>query len=243
MNHGDQGKSKLNRTSIVLIFTFWLSLMGLACTKKTSSGDVRTSGFVAHYTVVGDPGDLDVSCQAYFTLESDGSNYLNLSDGDTVTCNGEAMSKTGDIYFATPTYAVGGTYTIILTRTGESPYEATVTMPTAPASPSPSGINATKGQPLTATWTASGTLGDEVVVVLDNNHTGSDTVYSTATDTSPEAGSVTFGTSETEASNHAAGTWGSDLKFTRRRPGTMPTGLAGSIIATNFSATTLNLID
>ena len=221
--------------SALLILAF--SILGCS-TKKSDSSNLRTTGINAHFEIIAIGGN--VTCRAQFNIEGDRSNIVELSGGDTVTCNGTTMGKSGNYYTSTLSYTPGGTYTVVFTRSGENPYSSTVVLPEAPVISAPTqGSNNTKGQTLNVTWTPSSTATDYADVTLYSaNH-----VSSTINDTAPESGAVSFGTNQTNSNPVSAGTWSTETSVIRYREGSMATGLLGSIIASNKTITTMNLVD
>jgi hypothetical protein len=214
-------------------------LLLFACaSKKSDSSNIKTTGINANFQIVG--VNNTVSCRVIFNLEGDSSNIVDLSAGDSVTCNGTTMSKSGNYYVASQTYTTGGTYTLVFTRSGETPYTSTVVLPEAPVITAPAqGATSTKGQALNVTWTPSSNTTDSAAITL---YTSGHFSYS-VTATAPESGSVTFGSSQTNTSPPETGGWTAEVWAVRTRQGTMASGLIGTIEATNKTVTTINLAD
>lgn len=226
-----------------------MSLLIISCA-KTKSDNIKTSGFYANYSVTGSQANTAlVSCSASFQVESGGT-YIDLSSGDSVTCNGQSMSRSelaGIVtYSASVAYQVGGTYEIVLTRTGESPYSSTVTLPEAVTGISPTSGSYSKGAQINYSWTPSSTSSDEMIIQFNRVTSASpspcprsDSNY----DTSPEDGSGAFGTNQTALpSDGIAGACSMQIKWIRARNGTMSSGLNGKIKAyqSNEANITLN---
>lgn len=220
----------------------------LTSCSKTDSGNVKTSGFYASYSVSGN-NQNSVNCSATFQVGGPTGTYLNLNDGDTVTCNGNSMSRSelaGMVsYSASVPYVAGGTYTITLTRSNESPYQSSVVLPEPIAGHSPSAaFSIQKGAALTPTWTASSSAFDSMRISLSYSGAGSSFSEShSELDTSPEDGSVGFGSADTSRSPASVGTWTGTLTYQRYRYGTVATGLDGIISASQSVSVGVSLTD
>lgn len=212
----------------------------LAGCAKTESENIKTSGFFAGYTVsVSSATPTTASCSASFTVE-EGGTYIDLSDSDTVTCNGETMVKTvlGNIVSYSKSFSTvtpGATFTIVLTRSGESPYSASVTLPQAVVVTAPSSsFSQAKGAALDFSWTVSSDVGDAMYVTTERVTSGDTKCPYAASylDSAPEAGSGTFGSSEMALpTDGTTGACSMNVNFERSRTGTMPSGLNGRIRA------------
>lgn len=225
-----------------------LSLVGLllvSCS-KTESDNVKTSGFYVTYSVQGN-NQNSVSCTATFQVGGSTGTYLDLSSGDTITCNGNSMSRSEFLgmitYTATVPYSVGGTYTLVLSRTGESAYSSSVVLPEAIAGMNPSSATSyTKGTGLSAAWTPSSNAADGMNVYLRYTAAGTGYYYS-QNDTSPENGVVGFSSAETQLQPPVAGTWSGSIEYSRTRAGTMATELSGTITAYQEVTVSISLVD
>jgi hypothetical protein len=223
------------------------ALIGIGCA-KTESENIKTSGFYANYNInVSSATPTTLSCEAYFTVEANGT-YIDLSDSDTVTCNGQAMSKSviGNIvtYSTNLTATVGGTYTIVLTRSGESPYSATVTLPEAVAGTTPADGSNThaKGSQLNYTWTPSSNSADTMYMSTSRTTNGDLKCPDAAlqTESSPEDGAGSFSASQMALpTGGTAGACSMGLTWRRTRTGTMPSGLNGYFRANQTKSITI----
>jgi len=220
----------------------------LAGCSKTDSGNVKTSGFYASYSVSGN-NQNSVNCSATFQVGGSTGTYLNLNAGDSVTCNGNSMSRSelaGMIsYSASVPFVSGGTYTITLSRTSETPYQSSVVLPEPITGYSPSAaFSIQKGAALTPTWNPSSSAFDSMRISLSYNGSGSSFSEShSEIDTSPEDGSVGFGSGDTSRSPASFGTWTGTLTYQRYRYGTVATGLDGIISASQSVSVGVSLTD
>lgn len=216
-----------------------LSIFATSCA-KTSSDNVKTSGFYGSYSIRGN-NQNSVNCSVQFQVGGPTGTYLDLSGSDSVTCNGNNMSRSellGVItYSATVPYTVGGTYTVVLTRSGEAPYTSTAVLPEAITGMNPGTTTSyRKGASISPSWTASANAADAMGVTL--SYSAGSTSYSHyLNDTAPENGSVGFNGSQTQVNPPVAGTWSGTIEYSRRRAGTMDPALSGVITASqNFTA-------
>ena len=227
-------------TSVAVVFAVGCS--------KTNSDNVKTSGFYVTYTVTGNNVGT-ATCTARLQVGGSTGTFLELNGGDSITCDGQSMSRSefaGIItYSANVTYAVGKIYTVILNRSGEGSYSSTVDMPPVIAGYTPSTTNSyQKGTIINPTWTPSASGLDTMYVDLSYNYgSGSRTVLHT--DTAPENGSgVSFGATDTQVTPAGApGTWTGTLRYTRSRSGQLSTSLSGAISASQEVSVAVNLTD
>lgn len=220
----------------ILLNMILITGLGVGCA-KTDSSNIKTSGFYADYTVKTSATNPSVAtCSASFRVEAGGT-YIDLSSGDTVTCNGQSMSRSelfGIVtYTATLAATVGSTYTVVLTRSGEAPYSASVTLPEAVSPTSPaSGASGTKGNVLSFSWATSSSSID-TMTVSSSSVTSGDTKCPVAAyfqDSAPENGVGSFSASEMSLpATGSAGACSMNITWQRRRAGSMPSGLKGDI--------------
>lgn len=206
---------------------------------KTDSDNIKTSGFYADYQVRTQASNSSIAvCSASFRVEAGGT-FIDLSSGDFVTCNGQSMSRSEVLgmvtYTANVAATVGGTYALVLTRAGESPYTANVTLPSAVVPTSPAnGTSSSKGSALNFSWTPSANSSD-AMLVSTVKVTGGDTKCPETSyfdDTAPENGVGSFSASQMSLGvNGTAGACAMKVVWERRRTGVMPTGLNGVINA------------
>lgn len=204
---------------------------------KTDSSNIKTSGFYADYAVKTLATSPSVAtCTATFRVEAGGT-YIDLSSGDTVTCNGQSMARSelfGIVtYSANLTATVGATYTIVLTRSGEVPYSASVTLPEAVSPTSPANnASGAKGSVLNFSWTTSSSSTDAMTVSASSVTSGDNKCPTMAyfQDSAPENGVGSFSASEMSLpATGIAGACSMNITWQRRRPGIMPSGLKGDI--------------
>lgn len=232
-----------------LITTALISLLGMGCA-NTESDNVKTAGFYADYNVLTQATNPTVAvCSATFRVEAGGT-FINLSSGDSVTCNGQAMSRSeifGMVSYTVNLPAtVGGVYTVVLTRAGESPYSASVTLPNPVSITSPANNFATtKGAPLNFSWTTNGAAEDSMrVSTVNANATADRTCPFSASyyDSSPENGTGSFNASEMSLQQDGvAGVCSMKVTFDRTRYGAMSSRLKGQINSTQQASVTITL--
>jgi hypothetical protein len=220
----------------------------LSCA-KTDSSNVKTAAFYAEYAIKSSTANSSSAvCSASFRVESGGT-FLDLNNGDRVTCNGLAMTRTellGIVNYSVSLPAtVGGTYTFILTRSGEAPYTATVTLPeiVVPTAPSVGSVFL-KGNVLSVSWTPSENATDSMILSTSKVTSGDSKCPDIAAfdDSAPESGVGSFTSSQMSLPvNGASGACGMDIIFQRRRAGTMPSGLKGSIFGIQESSVGITL--
>jgi hypothetical protein len=212
---------------------------------KTNSDNIKTSGFYAEYTVAVDATTNTVAkCSASFRVEAGGT-FIDLSANDTVTCNGQSMARSeiaGIVTYSTNlTATVGGIYTVVLTRSGESPYSASVTLPAAVVTSAPANNGSfSKGAPLSLAWTISSNAADAIVVTTSRVTTDSTKCPNNAlyANPAPEAGIGSFTAMDMAlpTATGTAGTCNMNVNWQRQRLGTMPSGLNGSIYGIQSSS-------
>ena len=225
-------------------------LLLLSCS-RTTSDNVKTSGFYATIRVAGSSTNTaTVSCSAQFQVGGSTGTYLDLTGGDTVTCNGNSMTKTefaGIVtYSASVTYSVGSTYTVTLTRSGESPYTSSVTLPEAVTVLSPANASSfQKGTQRNYSWTPSSNASDYMRITLDyvTSSTPEPCPYGSNDDSAPENGSGAFSTTQTIRSPNVAGTCSGKITFSRYRDGTLASGLTGTVMAVQTTTITQTITD
>ncbi len=231
--------SKPLKQSWMLLSICVVSISLLSACSTTESDNVATKGIYATIEVAGNNAN-SVNCEVQLQVGGPTGTYLDLSAGDSLTCNGNTMARNEFLgivtYTATLTYAVGATYTIEFVRAGEGTYTSTAVLPGAISGASvQEGNSIAKGQPLTALWTASTSTEDSMYVTLSYSYLNGSTTSSQShglNDTSPENGSMGFSAAQTQVTPPVAGNFDATLTLKRSRGGTMATGLDGSIRAT-----------
>jgi hypothetical protein len=222
------------KTNILLLISALFLFVGCA---KTNSDNVKTSGIYATYRVVGN-NQNSATCTVQFQVGGATGTFLNLSSGDTVTCDGQSMVRSeiaGIItYSASVAYQAGKAYNVDFSRPNEGTYTSTVVLPSEI-----NGISVAqnssfqKGTAITPTWTASGNFLESMLVELNYCTTANSNCYRyQKNDTAPEAGSgIGFSSNETQVTPNVAGTWNGSLTFRRYLNGSMDASLSGSIQA------------
>lgn len=207
--------------------------MSLAACSKTGSSNVKTKGISVSYTVEGNNQNSAI-CRAQFQVGGSTGTYLELEDGDSVTCQGLPMSKSefaGIITYTTAVnYSPNGTYTVTFKRSDEPAYIATVTLPPPVTGMNPSAFTSyQKAQPLAVSWTPSSYGGDEMWVQLSYSTINNGSHHIWERGGQPELGSAGFTAYDTTTNPPEAGTFSGSIKFQRERSGTIPSPLSGSI--------------
>lgn len=237
------------RMKVIFLGTV-IVLLNSGCSIQ-QSGNIRTSGIRATYTITGDSRS-GATASAQFTEKDTGVGitYIQLSDGDEVTVNGMAMDEAHPFeisYESDVPLQVGGSYTFTFTRPGESPYVATVTLPDLVTITSPAdGSTLNRGQAITMTWPVGANPSETMIAAMTTN---GDTVGGYFTQTLlPDLGTATIGASYTTTA--PSGTHApsgptpptiADLSVKRERAGTMPSGLSGSISAVQKAEASVGL--
>lgn len=233
----------MNLSKIVLCFLF---LISLGCA-KTDSDNVKTSGFYVTYKITGN-NQNSATCNSSFQVGGVTGTYLDLSTGDSITCDGQAMSRSdfaGIVtYSANVAYQAGKTYNFVLTRANEGTYTSSAVLPSTIGGYSPSGNpSIQKGSPINLLWTASNDAFDTMDIVLRYS-AGSSSYSFYRSDTFPEVGAgLGFGSSETQVSPAVAGNWLGSITFSRRRTGNMDVLLSGTVEAAQEFKVDLTLTD
>lgn len=219
--------------------------MAAACS-KTNSSNVKTSGIYVTYTIEGNNQNSAV-CRAQFQVGGSTGTFLDLDNGDTVTCQGQSMSRSefaGIVtYYAAVTYNPGGTYVVNFSRTGEPLYTASVAMPLPIAGMSPASFRTyQKNQAFTISWTPSLSGADSLTAWLSFD-TSNSSYSSTKSGGQPEIGTVGFAAQDTVASPPTAGTYDGKIEYDRSRGGVIPSPLSGSIRAHQIFTVPIQLVD
>lgn len=209
--------------------------LGLVACSKTPSSNVKTSGIHGSFSVVANQQG-GVTCKAEFQVGGGTGTFLELDDGDTVTCQGQVMARSefaGIVTYSVPLQPIpGGQYSVVFTRPNESPYRATVTLPEPIAGLNPTAMSSfQKGRPFQVNWTPSSNPADQMQVTLSFK-TGQSYRMAFESGGHPEVGFANFSASDTSSNPPEPGTWGGDITFSRYRVGQMPTGLGGEIKGT-----------
>ena len=238
----------MNTTTKISTILF-LSFALMACS-KTNSSNVKTKGMYVTFDVAGNNLN-QVACQAQFQVGGGTGTYLELDGADTVTCDGQRMSKSEFLGIVTYTtnlpYQVGKNYKIIFSREGEAPYESTAILPSAIASTSPApNIQVKKGLGLTVSWTSDADPRTQMDLTLsyDVPETGQTKhVYHYLTDSAPENGVLGFGASDTMVTPAVSGAWAAEVKLKRVMVGSLAPGLVGVVTGSQEKMIPLTFID
>lgn len=240
-------KKKYPCSRFILDFSIAVAAFLVGGCSKVPSDNVKTAGIYASYSIRGN-NQNSVVCTVQFQAGGSTGTFLDLSAGDSVTCNGQSMSRNefaGIItYSATLPYTVGAVYTVIFSRANEGSYTSTVTLPEAIEGISPSqGTTIQKGSALTASWVPSRNLNDNLSATLDIRPNSSRSMTHAVVDSSPENGSLGFSGDQTQVTPPEVGNWAGVLTLKRYRMGTMAEGLKGIIQASQQSSVNLTFVD
>lgn len=230
---------------LVYFLLFVLAVFAMGCA-KTLSDNIKTDGFYASYKISGNNAGTAV-CTASLQVGGVTGTYIDLVNGDVVTCDGQSMSRSefaGIItYTASVPYVVGKTYNVVLTRAGEGSYTASVVLPEQIANFSPSGNPSfQKGSIINASWNTSSSGSDTMSIYLSYSAGGNSYSYSKF-DSAPENGLLTFPGAETQVFPAAPGNWPATLRFYRSQTGQMDSALDGSITAEQVQQVNITLTD
>lgn len=219
-----------------------LGALALTSCSKKKSDETNTEAWFATYSVKHEGGQ--VVCEAKFQVGKGGdTTFIELTGGDYVDCNGvstvRADSLIGEVIYKTA-IAPTTNITITLHRKGEKDYTATVGVPENIILNNPTnGQVLSKQQIVSVNWVTSSFSIDRMRINLTYSEASSNpnqslTKYRTYV-LDRETGAFGIPASETPGGAGAVGVMAdipATLQLTRSRPGTMPQGLQGQIIAT-----------
>lgn len=222
--------------------------VNLGCA-KTQSENVKTSGIYVSYSLQGNSAGA-ASCSVTFQVGGGTGTYLELSGGDSVTCNGQSMSKNEVLgivtYTSSVSYSPGSTYTVRFQRPSEAPYVSTVSLPDPIVVQSPAMHAAIKkGTVLPVQWVKSNTSLDRMSVRLSFDIVSAGVTNShsfSKTDGPVETGFTSFTAAETSPVL-STGPWSAKVNWHRYRYGSMPSGLDGHITASQSTEVPVQLVD
>lgn len=234
------------KTNTLLLISALFLLVGCA---KTNSENIKTAGIYATYRIEGN-NQNSATCTVQFQVGGATGTFLNLTSGDSVTCDGQSMNRSeiaGIItYSASVAYLVGKTYNVNFSRPDEGAYISSVVMPSEinGISVAPN-TSFQKASAITPTWSASGNASESMWVELNFcTSTNSNCYRYQKNDTAPEAGSgIGFSSSETQVTPNVAGTWNGSLTFRRYLNGSMDASISGSIQAEQKTSVSILLND
>ncbi|MCJ8278243.1 MAG: hypothetical protein HRT44_03895 [Bdellovibrionales bacterium] len=225
---------------------FWLSVsvLSLVGCSTTESENINTEGFYAVYTLTEDAGGT--RGDVIFYVGGETGTVIQLSDGDSVTCNGNTLNENQDfigrIYYwgSCGALGVGNKYTFVFTRQvddGDNEvYTSTVTMPSAVSISSPwDSATFTRGQTIPVTWNA-GVGGDTVSVSISGSGQSADSTgtarYVSGDGSLADDGSHTLTSEATNPDSITGVISNAAITVTRSRSGLMDPGLDGRVSAT-----------
>ncbi|WP_413287451.1 Ig-like domain-containing protein [Bdellovibrio sp. HCB337] len=227
-------------TSILLLTSVLISC------STTTSDNVDTDGIYAVLTIQED--GANTRADATFYVGGMTGTVLQLTAGDSVTCNGNAMTENQDLfgkyyyYGNCGTLTAGATYTFTFTRNGDDgpeSYSSSVVMPAAITISSPNdGATFTRGQTIPVTWNAGS---DTVEVSISGSGTSASgsgsTTYSRSHGSLDDDGAYTILATDTDPDDTITGVIANAaISVTRSRSGTMASGLDGQISARRADA-------
>lgn len=213
---------------------------------KTESSYVETEGFYVSYSVVGN-NQNSATCTVTFQVGGPTGTYLDLSSGDSITCDGSSMARSEFLgivsYTANVSYRPQGQYELIFNREGEGNYISTLTLPEPITGMVPSSSQTyQKANPISVLWNTSSNSEDGMRAYL--NYSAGTTSYTfSKNDTSPESGSLGFSSTETQTQIPSSGTWTGSIKLSRYLSGSMASGLSGTIVGKQETSVSIQLID
>ena len=207
---------------------------------KTPSSNVKTDGIYATFEAKGYAGKT-VEVHSTFQVGGPLGTNIELVGSDTITCNGQTLTRqdagTFISYYYNFPYAAGSTYEFILSRSGEAPKVARVTLPEPVLLISPLNRNTYKsGYPINLSWTPGTSSSDVLHIEFQNGGSPRDIYEDLPTD----SGSFTIPAENTQIKSTS---YDATLSLKRRRAGSFPNGLTGGIVqATEVSEISINLM-
>lgn len=226
-------------TSLMVV----IALAATGCS-KTPSSNVKTSGIYVSYSVVGDNVG-SATCEAQFQVGGPTGTFLELDDGDSVTCDGQPMARNefaGIVTYRVPvTYKPRGSYIVVFTRKDEPQYVATTGIPESITGLNPvSFVGLQKSRPFSVSWTPSLNNGDEMQVALQHSSSRSSGAKFKSGGR-PESGVVMFQSEDTRFEE--SGPINAKIVYRRMREGRLPLGLAGHIRGVQSVSVPVQLTD
>jgi hypothetical protein len=226
---------------------FFASAVVVAGCTDLNSNDLTTAGMSATMTVQGD-GTGQTTVTAQFNVDSNGTDFVNLTSGDTAVATVAGQSRTlsetndlGDIAYQTTFSgedAEGTLYTVALDRTSDvSAPSSTVTMPAPFTIMAPtSSASLSRGTDITVTYDSPGT-GDTMTWFLSGA-----CISGTSGTVSNDSGSFVIAHGLLAEPGGQGGTCQVTLQLTRSRPGQLDPhyGSGGSITAQHVRSVTFN---
>lgn len=220
----------------------------LSACSTTKSDNVDTAGIYAVFAVSED--GANARGDATFYVGGTTGTVLQLSAGDSITCNGNTMSENQDLfgkyyyYSGCGTLTAGATYTLVFTRNGDDgveTYSSSVVMPAAVTVTSPSGgASYTRGQTIPVTWN-SGSVADTIEVAISGSGSSASgsgsTTYSRSQGSLDDDGAYTILGADTDPADTITGVISNvKISVTRTHSGSMGSGLTGQISARRAGA-------
>jgi hypothetical protein len=228
----------------------FLMLPALVACESVESTDVLTSGIWAGYTVTSS-GNGSTTTEASLKVGGDLSNtFVNLEEDDavTVTSGGETQTlvekNLGDIYWYDATWnteAADTEFVFALVRTVDDGAPAsTVTLPAPFTIDAPTAAFIVKrgADPLTVTWSPSGS-DDNMVIEVSGN-----CIEAVSETVSGDPGTFTFSADRiVTAEDKEAESCEGSVKLTRSRAGTLDVAFeeGGSIVAKQIRSVNIRL--
>jgi len=206
------------------------SMVAMGCTSpEEDSCNIKTAGVYVQYEVV-EEGNSAHAMATFWVGDSPGGTFLTLgSCGDTITVNGQSLSKNTsnvdhDYYEAT--MAPADSYDFVFSRQDEDPYTSSVSPRTPVVVTSPSGASISRTEAFDVTWEADSGSIDLLIegkCIKDFPSINGDSVPDNGTYT------VNAGGIEPFVSSDATESCTANVELTRENSGNLSPSLKGSI--------------
>lgn len=230
---------------VIYIILILMSILSLGCS-KTLSDNINTTAFYITYRLSGNNAGT-ASCTVSFQVGGSTGTYIDLSNSDTVTCDGQAMTRNELLgivtYTAAVPYSVGKIYNLVLNRSTEGVYTSTAVLPNEIVGYSPA-ANSTiqKGSVINLFWNSSGSGVDSMSAYL--NYTAGASNYSYYKhDSAPENGSLVFPSYETQVIPTVSGSWSATIRYYRSQSGQVDPAFSGTALGEQQVQVNFTLID
>jgi hypothetical protein len=225
---------------VIFTFSLLIFIFTVGCS-TTNSDNVNTEGFYVVFELTAD--GANTRGDATFYVGGLTGTVVQLSAGDSVTCNGNPMNESQDLFNryyywgGCGALTVDATYTFVFTRStasGDEVYTSTVTMPEALTLTSPGdGSTHNRGAPINVTWTAGS---DSIVLRLTGDgdsaeSPGSTTTFSATEGAQADDGVASFTGTQTNPDSINGAITNARIMGTRSRDGSMDPLLAGTVSA------------
>ncbi len=228
----------------ILLLSFSVFLTNCS---KVSSKNVKTEGLYTVFNLHGD-NQQSVVCHAVVRVGGATGTFVDLDNGDSLTCNDQPMLKRSDSlgqisYEAKLSQQTDPNYTITLHRDGEKELRATVVLPAKIENITPSsGAEVSKAGPLTTTWNPSSDPNDKISVSF-SARAGNTAYLSTMLPTSEDPGKADLLLTGFKEDPKFAQVRTGTLTFKRHRSGVTDPKLDSTIEADQSTLIYVKLMD